>query len=51
MIDHLNDLLMARPETDVVELPGPIASHIATLGISERPSNGDFRFRDADPDF
>lgn len=47
MIDHLEAILETRPE----DLPGPIASHIETLGIAERPTNGDYRFRDAEPEF
>lgn len=55
MIDHLEDILTVRPTELSENLPGPvptsIASYIETLGIAERPTQGDYRFRDAEPEF
>lgn len=32
-------------------LPPAIQSFLETLGIAERPTNGDFTFKDKEPDF
>ena len=48
MLDHLQEI--ATPNRDSDDLTQDIMDFLDTLGIEDRPSNGDFRDKDREPD-